>query len=45
MVFFGIVEIIKGIFMSLGFVYFQIHSLMLIHGQVNNTEHYSLIYF
>ena len=42
MVLLGIIEIIKGKFMSLGFVYFEIHSLMLIHGQVNNTVHYSL---
>ena len=39
MVLFGIVEIIRGIFMLLGLVYFHIHSLMWIYGRIYNTEH------
>ena len=31
-------KIVKGNFMSLGLVYFQIYSLKLIQGQFNNTE-------
>ena len=41
MMLFDMVKLVKGTLMSLGFVYFHIHSLMLIHDQINNTEHYS----
>ena len=40
MMLFDMAKIVNGIFMSLGFVYFDIHSLMLIHDQINITEHY-----
>ena len=35
------VKIVKGNFMSLGFVYIDIHSFLLIQGQNDNTEHSS----
>ena len=41
MMLFDLLKIVKGNFMSLGLVYFHIHSLMLIHDQVYKTEHYS----
>ena len=41
MMLFDMVKLVGGNLMSLGLVYFHIHSLMLIHDQTNNTEHYS----
>ena len=41
MVLVGIVEVLKGNFMSLGLVYLHIHSLMFLHGQIINIENYS----
>ena len=35
------VKIVKRNFMSIGIVYFYIHSLMLIQDQIINREHYS----
>ena len=40
MMLFDMAKTVRGTFMSLGLVYFHIHSLMLIHGAINNTEHY-----
>ena len=40
MMLFDIAEMVKENFMSLGLVYFHIHSLLLIHDQITNTEHY-----
>ena len=39
MISFDMVKIVKGIFMSLGLVYFHIRSFLLINEQINNTEH------
>ena len=41
MVLSGIVGLTMGNFMSLGIGYFHIHSILLIHGQNSNIEHYS----
>ena len=41
MMFFDMVKIVKGNFMPLGPVYFHVHSIMLIHIQINITAHYS----
>ena len=41
MTLFDIVKIVKRSFMSLGLVYSHIQSIMLMHDQINNTEHYS----
>ena len=41
MMLFDVVKIVKRNFMSIGLVHFHIHSIMLIHDQINNTEHYS----
>ena len=41
LVLFGIVKIVKGNFISIGLVYFHIHSILLIHDHINITEHYS----
>ena len=38
---FDTVKIKKVIFMSLELFYFHIHSLVLMHDQIENTEHYS----
>ena len=37
---FDIVKLINEKFMSLGLVYFHIHSLLLIHDENNKTEHF-----
>ena len=41
MMLFDMAKTIKGDFIPLGLVYFHIHSIMFIHAQINNTEHYS----
>ena len=41
MVLFGIIQIVRGSFMSLGLVQFHIYSPRLIHDQIVITEHCS----
>ena len=41
MMFFDMLKILKRIFTSLRLVYFRFNSLMLIHDQINLTEHHS----
>ena len=44
---YDMIKLVKTNFMSSGLVYFHNHSLLLIHDQINITEHFSLcvLYF